>query len=404
MGQDTYNLLNCCCSTFTKPHACLDMKRFWLFFSQSVTVLLAAYFVVLTLKPDWLDGIYVQPASVALLEAPASVATAVPAGSFRLAAQKSSSAVVSINTSKNARSGPHSSDPWFRFFFGEQDNTPQVGLGSGVIVSANGYILTNNHVVESADEIEVILNDSRRAPAQVIGTDPDSDLAVLKIELDRLPVMVLGNSDSLQVGDQVLAIGNPFGVGQTVTSGIVSALGRNQLGINTFENFIQTDAAINPGNSGGALVDINGNLLGINTAIYSRSGGSMGIGFAIPVSTAKMVLEGIVKDGQVTRGWIGVEPNELTPELAQTFGVAAQQGVIITGVLQNGPAALAGMKPGDVVTKIGDMPVHNVAELLSQVAALKPGTTAIFEVQRTNGKSSVQVTPDVRPKAHRPTQ
>ena len=404
MGQDTYNLLNCCCSTFTKPHACLDMKRFWLFFSQSVTVLLAAYFVVLTLKPDWLDGIYVQPASVALLEAPASVATAVPAGSFRLAAQKSSSAVVSINTSKNARSGPHSSDPWFRFFFGEQDNTPQVGLGSGVIVSANGYILTNNHVVESADEIEVILNDSRRAPAQVIGTDPDSDLAVLKIELDRLPVMVLGNSDSLQVGDQVLAIGNPFGVGQTVTGGIVSALGRNQLGINTFENFIQTDAAINPGNSGGALVDINGNLLGINTAIYSRSGGSMGIGFAIPVSTAKMVLEGIVKDGQVTRGWIGVEPNELTPELAQTFGVAAQQGVIITGVLQNGPAALAGMKPGDVVTKIGDMPVHNVAELLSQVAALKPGTTAIFEVQRTNGKSSVQVTPDVRPKAHRPTQ
>ncbi len=404
MGQDTYNLLNCCCSTFTKPHACLDMKRFWLFFSQSVTVLLAAYFVVLTLKPDWLDGIYVQPASVALLEAPASVATAVPAGSFRLAAQKSSSAVVSINTSKNARSGPHSSDPWFRFFFGEQDNTPQVGLGSGVIVSANGYILTNNHVVESADEIEVILNDSRRAPAQVIGTDPDSDLAVLKIELNRLPVMVLGNSDSLQVGDQVLAIGNPFGVGQTVTSGIVSALGRNQLGINTFENFIQTDAAINPGNSGGALVDINGNLLGINTAIYSRSGGSMGIGFAIPVSTAKMVLEGIVKDGQVTRGWIGVEPNELTPELAQTFGVAAQQGVIITGVLQNGPAVLAGMKPGDVVTKIGDMPVHNVAELLSQVAALKPGTTAIFEVQRTNGKSSVQVTPDVRPKAHRPTQ
>jgi len=404
MGQDTYNLLNYCCSTFTKPHACLDMKRFWLFFSQSVTVLLAAYFVVLTLKPDWLDDIYVQPASVALLEAPANVATAVPAGSFRLAAQKSSSAVVSINTSKNARSGPHSSDPWFRFFFGEQDNTPQVGLGSGVIVSANGYILTNNHVVESADEIEVILNDSRRAPAQVIGTDPDSDLAVLKIELNRLPVMVLGNSDSLQVGDQVLAIGNPFGVGQTVTSGIVSALGRNQLGINTFENFIQTDAAINPGNSGGALVDINGNLLGINTAIYSRSGGSMGIGFAIPVSTAKMVLEGIVKDGQVTRGWIGVEPNELTPELAQTFGVAAQQGVIITGVLQNGPAALAGMKPGDVVTKIGDMPVHNVAELLSRVAALKPGTTAIFEVQRTNGKSSVQVTPDVRPKARRPTQ
>jgi S1-C subfamily serine protease len=216
--------------------------------------------------------------------------------------------------------------------------------------------------------------------------------------------MVLGNSDSLRVGDQVLAIGNPFGVGQTVTSGIVSALGRNQLGINTFENFIQTDAAINPGNSGGALVDIEGNLLGINTAIYSRSGGSMGIGFAIPVSTAKMVLEGIVKDGQVTRGWIGVEPNELTPELAQTFGVAAQQGVIITGVLQNGPAAQAGMKPGDVVTRIGDQEIRNVAELLTHVAALKPGTPANFEIQRSQGKTSLKVTPGVRPKARRRAQ
>jgi Do/DeqQ family serine protease len=312
--------------------------------------------------------------------------------------------VVSINTSKNARSGPHDMDPWFKFFFGEQGNAQQVGLGSGVIVSANGYILTNNHVVESADEIEVILNDSRRAPAKVIGTDPDSDLAVLKIELERLPVMVLGNSDSLQVGDQVLAIGNPFGVGQTVTSGIVSALGRNQLGINTFENFIQTDAAINPGNSGGALVDIEGNLLGINTAIYSRSGGSMGIGFAIPVSTAKMVLEGIVKDGQVTRGWIGVEPNELTPELAQTFGVAAQQGVIITGVLQNGPAAQAGIKPGDVVTGIEGVEIRNVAELLTQVAALKPGSGATFHVQRANGKTTLQVTPGVRPKTRRPAR
>ena len=226
------------------------MKRFWLLFSQSVTVLLAAYFVVGTLKPDWL-GIRGGSGTVAVLQAPTAGAGVVPPGSFRLAAQKSSLAVVSINTSKNARPGPHTTDPWFKFFFGDQQNEPQVGLGSGVIVSADGYILTNNHVVESADDIEVILNDSRRARAKVIGTDPDADLAVLKIELDRLPVIVLGNSDSLQVGDQVLAIGNPFGVGQTVTSGIVSALGRNQLGINTFENFIQTDAAINPGNSGG---------------------------------------------------------------------------------------------------------------------------------------------------------
>jgi S1-C subfamily serine protease len=259
-------------------------------------------------------------------------------------------------------------------------------------------------VVESADEIEVILNDSRHARAKVIGTDPDTDLAVLKIELDRLPAIVLGNSDTLQVGDQVLAIGNPFGVGQTVTGGIVSALGRNQLGINTFENFIQTDAAINPGNSGGALVDINGNLLGINTAIYSRSGGSMGIGFAIPVSTARLVMEGIVKDGQITRGWIGVEPNELSPELAQTFGVKAQSGVIITGVLQNGPAAQSGIRPGDVITAVAGKPIGAVADLLTSVAALKPGTAYRFSLLRRDKTIELNVTPGVRPKPRKQVQ
>jgi Do/DeqQ family serine protease len=336
-----------------------------------------------------------------MIEAPASSPGVAPPGSFRLAAQKSSAAVVSINTSKAAKRRPRSNDPWFNFFFGEQGNEPQIGLGSGVIVSASGYILTNNHVVESADEIEVSLNDGRHASAKVIGTDPDSDLAVLKIELDRLPAIVLGNSDTLQVGDQVLAIGNPFGVGQTVTGGIVSALGRNQLGINTFENFIQTDAAINPGNSGGALVDTNGNLLGINTAIYSRSGGSMGIGFAIPVATAKLVLEGIVKDGQVTRGWIGVEPNELSAELAETFGVKTQSGVIITGVMQNGPAAQAGIRPGDVIVGVADKAVNNVSELLSGVAALKPGTPAKFKLLRRDEKLELNVSPGVRPKPRR---
>ncbi|OIN91978.1 MAG: 2-alkenal reductase [Comamonadaceae bacterium CG1_02_60_18] len=380
------------------------MKRFWLLFSQSITVLLAAYFVVGTLKPGWLPQRLGSGNAVAVLEAPASSVATPPAGSFRLAAKRASEAVVSINTSKNARRSRQQSDPWFKFFFGEQPSEPQVGLGSGVIVSADGYILTNNHVVEGADEIEVVLNDSRRSAAKVIGTDPDADLAVLKISLDRLPVIVLGNSNSLQVGDQVLAIGNPFGVGQTVTSGIVSALGRNQLGINTFENFIQTDAAINPGNSGGALVDTNGNLMGINTAIYSRSGGSMGIGFAIPVSTAKMVLEGLVKDGQVTRGWIGVEPNELTSELAQTFGVTSKTGVIITGVLQDGPAAKGGMRPGDVVTKVADQDVRNVAELLTVVAALKPGAQAAFEVQRPDGKATLNIAPGVRPKPRQPAE
>ena len=378
------------------------MKRLWLLFAQSATILLAAYFVVGTLKPEWLGKTVSRPGAVALVEATTSGSGMAPAGSFRLAAQKASSAVVSINTSKTARRPDNGADPWFRFFFGDQGSEAQAGLGSGVIVSTDGYVLTNNHVVEGADEIEVILNDSRRTVAKIIGTDPDTDLAVLKIDLDKLPAIVLGNSDSLQVGDQVLAIGNPFGVGQTVTSGIVSALGRNQLGINTFENFIQTDAAINPGNSGGALVDIQGNLMGINTAIYSRSGGSMGIGFAIPVSTARMVMEGLVKDGQVTRGWIGVEPNELSPELAETFGVKARSGVIITGVLQNGPAALAGIRPGDVITKVAGNDVSNVSELLSRVASLKPGQVSRFNLQRQNEKMELDVTPGLRPKARRP--
>ena len=374
------------------------MKRLWLLFAQTVTVLLAALFVVSTLKPGWSLLTLQRSSPLGLQVAPSGPPGAVPTGSFRLASQKASAAVVSINTSKVARKNPHSNDPWFNFFFGEQGNEPQVGLGSGVIVSASGFILTNNHVVESADDIDVILNDGRHARAKVIGTDPDSDLAVLKIELDRLPVIVWGNSDQLQVGDQVLAIGNPFGVGQTVTSGIVSALGRNQLGINTFENFIQTDAAINPGNSGGALVDTQGNLQGINTAIYSRSGGSLGIGFAIPVSTAQLVLEGIIKDGQVTRGWIGVEPSDLSPELSETFGIKGGQGVIITGVLQSGPAAKAGIRPGDLITSVAGKPVRNVSELLSNVAALKPGTAAPFSVLRRDTKVEISVTPGVRPK------
>jgi serine protease DegQ len=374
------------------------MKRLWLIFSQTATVVLAAYFVVATLKPQWLDRGPSVSGAVALFEAPAGNPGDVPAGSFRLAAQKASAAVVSINTSKAARKHPNANDPWFKFFYGDQDGQAQGGLGSGVIVSPSGYILTNNHVVEGADEIEVVLNDSRHVAAKVIGTDPDSDLAVLKIELDKLPIMVLGNSDNLQVGDQVLAIGNPFGVGQTVTSGIISALGRNQLGINTFENFIQTDAAINPGNSGGALVDTQGNLLGINTAIYSRSGGSMGIGFAIPVSTAKQVLDGLVKDGVVTRGWIGVEPNDLSPELAETFDVKASQGVIITGVLQNGPASKAGIRPGDVIVSISGKPVQDVTQLLSLVSALKPGVGVKFAIARKNQNLELEVSPGVRPK------
>jgi Do/DeqQ family serine protease len=376
------------------------MRRLWLLFAQTVTILVAIWFVLITLKPEWLQHPSLWDAQVQVFQAPVS-ASGSSAGSLSGAAKKASPSVVSINTSSHKQNLPdHAKDPWFRYFFGEQDEaSPSAGLGSGVIVSADGYILTNNHVVEAADEITVILNDGRRTQAKLVGTDPDTDLAVLKIKLDKLPVMVLSNSDQLQVGDIVLAIGNPFGVGQTVTSGIVSALGRNQLGINTFENFIQTDAAINPGNSGGALVDVQGNLLGINTAIYSRSGGSMGIGFAIPVNTARQVLEGIVKQGQVVRGWIGVEPTEITPDLVKTFNVQKSSGVIITGVLQTGPAFKAGVRPGDVLLSVQGEPVRNVAELLSRVSALKPGQPARMKVLRQSDEIELTVTPAQRPKA-----
>lgn len=375
------------------------MKRYWLLFSQVVTVLFAVWFVLVTLKPEWLNR---RPSlqGVTLLEAPSNAPGTVMPGSMSPAAKSAAPAVVSIATTQARRSHPLANDPWFRFFYGDrEDDSPQMGLGSGVIVSPEGYILTNNHVVEGAQEIEVTLSDSRRTTAKVIGTDPDTDLAVLRITLDRLPVIAMGNSDTVQVGDKVLAIGNPFGVGQTVTGGIISALGRNQLGINTFENFIQTDAAINPGNSGGALVDVNGSLLGINTAIYSRSGGNMGIGFAIPVNTARQVLEGLVRNGQVTRGWIGVEPVELNSDLAETFGIQQTEGVIITGVLQNGPAFKAGLKPGDVLLAVGEKDVRNVSELLTLIAAQTPGTAVKMRIKRRNADMTLEVTPAQRPAA-----
>ena len=375
------------------------MKRYWLLFSQVVTVLFAVWFVLVTLKPEWLNR---RPSlqGVTLLEAPSHAPGTVMPGSMSPAAKSAAPAVVSIATTQVRTSHPLANDPWFRFFYGDrEDDSPQMGLGSGVIVSPEGYILTNNHVVEGAQEIEVTLSDSRRTTAKVIGTDPDTDLAVLRITLDRLPVIAMGNSDTVQVGDKVLAIGNPFGVGQTVTGGIISALGRNQLGINTFENFIQTDAAINPGNSGGALVDVNGSLLGINTAIYSRSGGNMGIGFAIPVNTARQVLDGLVRNGQVTRGWIGVEPVELNSDLAETFGIQQTEGVIITGVLQNGPAFKAGLKPGDVLLAVGEKDVRNVSELLTLIAAQTPGTAVKMRIKRRNADMTLEVTPAQRPAA-----
>ncbi len=386
------------------------MRRTWLIFSQAVTVAAAVLFVVATLKPDWVklrSGLpepqIAAPPQPAAAVQPVGLTPPLPINSYSAAAKRATPSVVSITASKAPTRSGNANDPWFQFFFGDRarqmPQEAQIGLGSGVIVSPNGYLLTNNHVIEGADDIEVMLTDGRQAKAKLVGTDPDSDLAVLKIELDRLPAIGIGSAEQVQVGDVVLAIGNPFGVGQTVTSGIISALGRNQLGINTFENFIQTDAAINPGNSGGALVDASGNLLGINTAIYSRTGGSMGIGFAIPVSTAMQVMQGLIQDGQVVRGWIGVEPRDLTPEIAQTLNLPIKQGVLITGVLYSGPASAAGMRPGDVVVKIAGASVSNTAQLLNAVAALKPQANAVISVQRGDAALDLDITVAQRPKA-----
>ncbi len=380
------------------------MKRIWLLFSQTVTVLLAAWFVVTTLQPSWRQRTAAS-GTVSLTQAKDDGSSgAIPGGSFRHAAQNAAPAVVSISVQQKSRSKARKADPWFRFFDEPEDDTPSGGMGSGVIVSPEGYILTNHHVIEGAEAIEVTLNDGRTALAKVIGTDPETDLALLKIELAQLPVIVLGQMQALQVGDAVLAIGNPFGVGQTVTSGIVSALGRKQLGINTFENFIQTDAAINPGNSGGALVDANGALMGINTAIYSRSGGSLGIGFAVPVSTATQIMSALIKEGKVTRGWIGVEPRPLNAELAESFGIAKDKttgelpkGVLINGVLQNSPAAKAGIQPGDLILKVAGQGVDDVPDMLSRVAALTPGESAMVLLQRNGKEMQVRVTPGTRP-------
>jgi len=375
-------------------------RNTWLVFSQAVTVAVAALFVLLTLKPDWLprgaaNGILPAPTLVQIAApgpAGAGSGFGTPTSGYALAASKAAPAVVSITATKVARRNPHADDPRFRYFFGDGPMNPQaqIGLGSGVIVSPEGYLLTNHHVVEDATEIEVQLVDGRQASARLVGSDAETDIAVLKIELENLPVVTLGDVRALHVGDAVLAIGNPFNVGQTVTAGIVSALDRKQSDT-PFQNFIQTDAAINPGNSGGALVNAQGHLVGINTAIYSASGGSLGIGFAVPVDTAREVMEALVRGGTVKRGWIGVVPRDLTLELAESLNLPLKTGVLITGVLQDGPAAKGGVKPGDVVLKVGDTGVRNTVELMSAVAALPPESTARLALQRGGQALEVKV-------------
>ena len=326
-------------------------------------------------------------------EGPASYASAV---------ERAAPAVVNIytTTTVETRAHPLARDPLFRNFF----NLPsephrkrmESSLGSGVVVSGNGYILTNHHVIAGADDIVVELKDGRVSQASVVGTDPDTDIAVLKIEMTNLPKLILTTSPG-RVGDLVFAIGNPFGVGQTVTMGILSATGRNQVGVTNYENFIQTDAAINPGNSGGALINVRGELIGINTAIFTRSGGSNGIGFAIPASIATDIMQELIDHGQVIRGWIGVETQPLTDDLARSFGVGKDTGVLISGVYRRGPAANADILPGDILTHMNGQKITDGRLAMNQVADFEPGTQIPIKLLREGQTIDRMITVGQRP-------
>ncbi len=351
--------------------------------------------------PHWVG---LPSAGLNLLQAPAYLNSSNGPASYASAVNRASPAVANLYTAKVvSKPLPQLySYPELRRFFG--DNLPQQkrmesSLGSAVLMSKEGYLLTNNHVTAGADQIIVALKDGRETLARVIGSDPETDLAVLKIDLPDLPAITLGRSDSIHIGDVVLAIGNPFGVGQTVTMGIISATGRNQLGLNTYEDFIQTDAAINPGNSGGALVDAQGNLLGINTAIFSRSGGSQGIGFAIPVKLAMDVMRSIVERGQVVRGWLGLEVQALTPELAESFGLLDSPGILVAGVYRDGPAAKAGLQPGDVILKIANENAQDGRTSMNQVARMQPGDDIKIEILRNGQPRTLTASIGVRPQA-----
>jgi serine protease DegQ len=387
------------------------MHKVWLIFAQCIAalaVVAAALFALDRLIPGLLPF---GGGAITIREVASAVGGAHAPSTFAEAAAKSRPSVVNIFTSKEVRAprSPFMEDPVFRRFFGDRfqmNNRPQrvSNLGSGVIVSVDGLILTNHHVIEAADEIQVALPDGKTLEAEVVGTDPETDLAVLRVKQKALPAVTFAKAENLRVGDVVLAIGNPFGVGQTVTMGIVSALGRSHLGINTFENYIQTDAAINPGNSGGALVDASGNLVGINTAIFSRSGGNLGIGFAIPVSIVRQVMEQIIAHGAVTRGWVGIEVQEITPEIAESFSLKSTEGALIAGVLRGGPADRAGIRPGDILVAVGGKPVLDSSSLLNLIAALPPGKVAQLRLIRDQTETQLMVTVEKRPVMRKATQ
>jgi len=384
----------------------MRLREILRFLLQVVTVGLAAAIVLMFLLPR----LGPRPV-VEVVQAPAHVDTpSVPSPaqgpvSYAQAVAAARPAVVNISTARHVvqRRNPLAEDPFFRHFFGDPGGEPrrrlESSLGSGVIVSPQGYLVTNHHVVEGAEEIRVTLLDGRTLAGAMVGTDPETDLAVLRLGLDGLPAITLGDSEGLQVGDVVLAIGNPVRLGHTVTMGIVSATGRQELGISTYENFIQTDAAINPGNSGGALVDARGRLVGINTAIFTESGGSQGIGFAIPVSVVREVLAAIIEQGRVSRGWLGIEVQDLSPELAQSLGLAESVGAVVAGVLRQGPAQRGGVEPGDVIVAVAGRPVANQRDLLEAVARARPGSRLAVDLVRQGAAVRVEVAVGERPPA-----
>ena len=386
------------------------LRRIWLIFAQATTIGLALLFVVSTLRPEWLARTPAPPApalpppaaqlAAPVIEAPRGTL----AGSYAGAVATAAPAVVNVYTTKEVQRRGAPADPLYRYFFGDPRGGSErvASLGSGVIATADGYILTNNHVVQAADEIAVALADGRQFDARLVGADPESDLAVLKVEATGLPVIAFGSDNALKVGDVVLAIGNPFDVGQTVTMGIVSALGRSNLGINVFENFIQTDAAINQGNSGGALVDSTGRLVGINTAIFSRTGGSIGIGFAIPASLVRQVMNDLITTGKVTRGYFGVEPEDITAEVAELLKLARTEGVVLKGVQRASPAGRAGLEPGDVIVTINGQKVTNSRGMLNLIAQLPPGSSASVRVLRSGREVELPVMVGERPTVRRP--
>jgi serine protease DegQ len=373
------------------------MRKLWLLFAQAVTLTLAAIFVVSLVKPEWMSW-RAQVVEVRETIAAPSVSVALPGArpnSYSDAAKKAIPSVVNISATRQVkRRNPLLDDPAFQRFFGDRFNLPpetQLSLGSGVIVSREGYILTNDHVVEGVSDIQVTLHDGRTVAGKIVGMDPDTDLAVVRVAATGLTPITFGQSERAQVGDIVLAIGDPFSVGQTVTMGIISAVGREIGSANPFGSFIQTDAAINPGNSGGALVDVNGNLIGVNTLIFSRSGGYQGIGFAIPVSLAKRVMEQIIETGGVTRGWFGVEVADITPELAESLGLKGTRGAIVGAIERGSPAEKSGMKLGDVIVTVNGKPVPDVSSALNAIAEMVPGKSVPVKVVRRNQELNLDI-------------